>query len=198
MRYMKLWLLFIGLALNGCASAPSVSTPTSLPATATSAPTSQPSSTVAPATTTPKATLAATEMPTEAPTSEPSTLTLTPTAEPASSLLSGAFVKGEVPVSGSYTLDVANSTLTLSDDFQVVPGPDLYIILSGVGDLSLDYQTFSAQVLGAPLLRLGPLSQSAGAQTYTIPPGTGLAAYQSVVIWCDSFSVEFAAAPLLP
>jgi hypothetical protein len=112
--------------------------------------------------------------------------------------LTGTFVKGEVPVSGSYTLDVASHTLTLSDDFKTVAGPDLYVILSGVGDVSLDFHTFSAQVLEAPLLYLGPLINTAGAQTYTIPEGTGLAVYRSVVIWCGAFSVEFAAAPLRP
>lgn len=205
MRYMRFWLVSLGLAVNACTSTPVVPTATAVPATVASVPVSPPSSTVAPVTAVPAVTAVATaEMPTEPPTSESPTplggaqAATTPTAEPTPVLLTGVFVKGEVPVSGSYTLDVANNTLTLSDDFQTVPGPDLYVILSGVEDVSLDFHTFSAQVLEAPLLRLGPLMNSAGAQTYVIPAGTGLAVYQSVVIWCDAFSVEFAAAPLRP
>lgn len=203
MRYMRLWLVSIGLVLSACASTPAVPTSPPLPATATFVPVKQPSPTLAPATVVSTVTGAATTAAsTEAPTLEPSTplggAQAAPTAEPTPILLSGTFVKGEVPVSGSYTLDVANNILTLSEDFQIVPGPDLYVILSGAGDVSLDFHTFSAQVLEAPLLRLGPLMNSVGAQTYSIPTGTGLAVYQSVVIWCDAFSVEFAAALLQP
>jgi hypothetical protein len=103
-----------------------------------------------------------------------------------------------VTVNGSYTLDVANNILTLSDDFRVDPGPDLFVILSGVGDVTLPFAEFSQQALNAPLLRLGPLVSPSGAQTYRLPDGTGLAVYQSVVIWCNTYSVEFAAAPLRP
>lgn len=204
MRYMRFWLISLGLALNACTSTPLVPTETVVPGPVVSVPVSPPSPTVALATAVPTVTAATAEIPTEPPTSEPPTppgeaqTVATPTAEPTPVLLTGVFVSGEVPVSGSYTLDVANNSLTLNDDFQTVPGPDLFVILSGVGDVSLDFHTFSAQVLEAPLLRLGPLMNSAGAQTYEIPAGTGLAVYQSVVIWCDSFSVEFGAAPLRP
>lgn len=126
-----------------------------------------------------------------------------PTAQPtptsAGSLsLSGTFVKEEVPVRGSYTLDPASGQLRFSDDFTVVPGPDLYVILSGASDLTVDYVTFSRAVDGAPRLTLGALASSAGAQTYVIPAGTGLSVYRTVVVWCQSFSVAFAAAPLQP
>lgn len=217
MCYSRIFILSLGLTLTACVAVPIAPTEAPPPIVATVAQPTHPPPTLAatmavsPEAPTPGAspelpTAASTiEPPTAEPTTEPPTAEPTtepPTAEPTSAptpvLLSGAFVAGEVPVSGSYTVDVANNTLTLSNDFQVVPGPDLVVILSGVGDVSLDFHTFSAQVLQAPLLRLGPLANSAGAQTYIIPDGTGLAVYQSVVIWCDSFSVEFAAALLKP
>jgi hypothetical protein len=194
MRSQSVLMIVLGLTLAACAVTPETpvgpanTAPASLPSPTADSPTLGPpsgaTSTSLPASPAPESTIAA---PTEA-----------PTAEPTPVLLTGAFVKGEVPVSGSYTLDVAQNLLTFSDDFKVVPGPDLVVILSGVGDVSLDFHTFSAQVLEAPFLRLGPLASTLGAQTYTIPAGAGLAVYQSVVIWCDSFSVEFAAAPLRP
>ncbi len=208
MRYKKMLIVLLGLTLAACAVTPIAPTELPAPAVATSIPTSQPPATVSPST------LA----PTEAPTSEPAPATVEPTSEPAPAtvaptsepptvaptteptprLLTGTFVNGEVTVAGSYILDVDHLTLTLSDDFRVDSGPDLLVVLSGVGDLSLDWQTFSAQALSAPLLRLGALIRFTGAQTYALPPDTGLAVYQSVVIWCNTFSVEFAAASLKP
>lgn len=198
MRYMRMWLGGLALWLGACAPLPDRLEPTTLPTT--SVPAMPPASTESAATALTRPATAPATIRVDAPTETPTAIvaTVTPTAAPTRALLTGTFVKGEVPVSGSYTLDVASYTLTLSDDFQTVPGPDLYVILSGVGDTSLDFHTFSAQVLEAPLLRLGPLASPVGAQTYQIPEGTGLAVYQSVVIWCEAFSVEFAAAPLRP
>lgn len=199
MRYTRILIILMALTLTACATATIVPTDVPAPAVAT-ADSASPSATVPPATLAP-AVVDATESaiaepPTLAPTAEP------PTVEPATettlNALTGDFVNGEVSVVGSYTLDVDHLTLTLSDDFRVDAGPDLFVVLSGVGDLSLDWQTFSAQALNAPLLHLGPLTSFTGAQTYTIPAGTGLAVYQSVVIWCNTYSVEFAAAPLRP
>jgi hypothetical protein len=117
-----------------------------------------------------------------------------PTA--AAAILSGEFVKGEVSVMGGYTLDPATGTLTFRDDFGVVTGPDLYVILSGAEDLSVDYRTLSQMVVNSAKLTLAPLAQTTGAQTYRVPAGTDLSQYKTVVIWCESFSVAFAAAPL--
>lgn len=130
----------------------------------------------------------------------PATMELTtePTSESAEAMamISNAFVKEEVPVSGSFTLDPANHVLHLSDDFKVEQGPDLAIILSGATDLTLDYNAFGKTVMGTPLLNLGPLTQAAGAQDFTIPAETKLSLYNTVVVWCVTYNVAFAAAPL--
>lgn len=129
-------------------------------------------------------------------------LTAQPTAaaptESAAPALSGDFVKGEVGVAGSFTLDPGTNVLRLSDDFRIVPGPDLYVILSSAEDVTLDYQSFSQVVSSGTILYLGPLASTAGAQDYAIPAGTDLSQFKTAVIWCKSFGVEFAAARLRP
>jgi hypothetical protein len=102
----------------------------------------------------------------------------------------------EVTVGGSASLDTVGHTLQFSNDFIVLPGPDLYVILSGAADLSLDYVAFSQTVTAAPLLYLGELATVSGPQSYTIPAGTDLAQYNTLVIWCKQYSVAFAAASL--
>ncbi len=185
MRPTTIWIVLIAFVLAACSPAA-----TAEPAATSAAPTS------VPPTTAPSAD------PTDAPTESPPTaeaptptseVVAQPTAAPA--LISGVFVRGEVSVAGSYSFDPETSTLNLSDDFRVDSGPDLFVVLSAVGDLTLDFQTFSRQAKDAPLLTLGPLTSFSGAQTYSIPAGTDLSPYKSVVIWCQSFSVEFAAAP---
>jgi len=78
----------------------------------------------------------------------------------------------------------------------VVTGPDLFVILSGADDLTVDYQTLSRMVVNSAKLTLAPLARTTGAQTYSVPAGTDLSQFKTVVIWCESFSVAFAAAPL--
>jgi len=107
-----------------------------------------------------------------------------------------AFVKMEVPVTGVATLDITANIIRLSPDFTVDPGPDLYVILSGANNLSLDFQSFSRTVIDTPILYLSALASTSGEQTYTIPAGTGLAQFNTVVVWCKTYSVAFAAAPL--
>ena len=45
-------------------------------------------------------------------------------------------------------------------------------------------------------MSLGRLKGNIGAQNYEIPAGTDLAAYRSVVIYCQRFHVVFATATL--
>jgi hypothetical protein len=85
-------------------------------------------------------------------------------------LLTGAFVKEEVSVTGSYTLDPATGALTFSEDFAVVTGPDLFVILSGASDLTVDYQTFSQMVVNSPRLTLAPPSSGASHSPWRSPP----------------------------
>ncbi|MCP4333110.1 MAG: DM13 domain-containing protein, partial [Gammaproteobacteria bacterium] len=43
---------------------------------------------------------------------------------------------------------------------------------------------------------LGKLKGNIGNQNYAVPPGTNIAEYQSVVIWCELFGVLFSPAAL--
>jgi len=73
------------------------------------------------------------------------------------------------------------------EDFSVRNGPDLYVYLSPDADGYTD---------GA--LELGRLKATEGAFNYALPAGTDPTAYQSVVVWCKQFAVQFAHATLAP
>lgn len=192
MRYPKLILTLSSLALGLAACAPAPATPAILPLTqaATAAPTAtrieRATDTLVP--------------PTPVPSAEPTPLppTVEPTAVPTTTLLTGVFVPQEVLPTGSFTLDAASGVLRFSDDFKVSIGPDLYVVLSGARDVNLEYHAFSQQVLALPKLDLGQLQATSGAQAYTVPAGTDWSQYHSVVIWCQTYSVAFIAAPLNP
>lgn len=78
-------------------------------------------------------------------------------------------------------------------DFQVTNGPDLEVWLSAHPD-----PASSSDVSGNAWLGLGQLKGNVGDQAYSIPAGTDVAAYQSVVIWCEQFGVLFSPAALAP
>jgi hypothetical protein len=67
-------------------------------------------------------------------------------------------------------------------------GPDVKVVLSA--------RPHDAQESLAPgYLTLGTLKGNEGSSNYTIPGGTDLSGYKSVVIWCKRFDAVFAAAP---
>lgn len=71
-------------------------------------------------------------------------------------------------------------------------GPDVRVFLSPhppEGDDS---------IYGTDELELGPLKGNIGDQTYEVPAGVDLSQYQSVVLWCERFSVGFGVAGLTP
>lgn len=187
MRFAKFGLIGLMAVLAGCGPAAQQAAPT-LPAPAVSTqvpPTLTPTVPVVVADAPPPQTTASPEPPTAAPTES------TP-------LLSDAFRKQEVDVTGSYTLDPATGVLRFSDDFNLSQGPDLFVILSGASEVTLDYISFSKVVKDAPILYLGELASTSGGQEYAVPAGTDLSQYKSVVVWCRQYSVAFAAAPLKP
>jgi hypothetical protein len=68
-------------------------------------------------------------------------------------------------------------------------GPDVKVVLSA--------RPHDAQESLAPgYLTLGTLKGNEGSSNYTIPSGTDLSGYKSVVIWCKRFDAVFAAAPM--
>jgi hypothetical protein len=75
--------------------------------------------------------------------------------------------------------------LTLSDGFQIDPGPKVRVYLATDASAT----TFKD---------LGGLKGSKGTQQYTIAAMTNLARYDTVVFWCVPFSVSLASADLRP
>lgn len=78
-------------------------------------------------------------------------------------------------------------------DFEVTNGPDLEVWLSAHPDPER-----SADVSGNEWLALGQLRGNIGDQSYAIPEGTDISAFNSVVIWCEQFGVLFSPAALSP
>jgi hypothetical protein len=75
--------------------------------------------------------------------------------------------------------------LTLSDGFQIDPGPQVKVYLA-------------TDAGGETFEELGGLKGSKGTQQYTIPAAVSLARYDTVVFWCVPFSVSLASADLKP
>src|SRR5918996_542592 len=69
------------------------------------------------------------------------------------------------------------------ENFKVTNGPDLYVYLA------TDKST-------SDFVDLGKLKANNGNQNYEVPEGTDLTKYDTVLIWCKSFSVLFGSADL--
>ena len=182
-------------SMASSATAPNVAvtdapaTPDAPPTTATSVPpTEAATATTAPSTPTIQPTATAT----------PPTPTSPPPATPTPRLVSGAFVKEEVNVAGSYTFDPASGVIRFSPDFSMDPGIVVVVTLSGAADLTTHYSNFTREVMNSPSLVIGPLQSLSGAQEYTVPAGTDLSPYRTLVIWCQAVNVALAAAPFQP
>jgi Electron transfer DM13 len=76
------------------------------------------------------------------------------------------------------------------ENFEVINGPDLHIVLSGTAN-----PTSSADVM-VSAVDLGQIKGNIGDQNYDIPAGTDISTIQSVVVYCQPFHVIFATAPL--
>jgi hypothetical protein len=79
-------------------------------------------------------------------------------------------------------LDEGNSILRL-ENFRATNGPDLYVYLS-------------TDKSASDFVSLGRLKGNIGNQNYEIPEGTELSKYDTVLIWCRTFSVLFGSAEL--
>lgn len=69
------------------------------------------------------------------------------------------------------------------EDFRSTNGPDLYIYLS-------------TDKSNSDFVNLGRLKGNVGNQNYEIPQGIDLSKYDTVLIWCQAFSVLFGSAEL--
>jgi len=75
--------------------------------------------------------------------------------------------------------------LTLSNGFEIDPGPQVRVYLA-------------TDATGKTYKNLGSLKGSKGNQQYRIPAGVSLSRYDTVVFWCVPFSVSLASAELRP
>ncbi|MGB0572837.1 MAG: DM13 domain-containing protein [Alphaproteobacteria bacterium] len=112
-------------------------------------------------------------------------------------LAAGAFRDADSVYKGSgdaglYRLADGNHVLRL-ENLDVTNGPDLHVYLvRHPGPKS------SSDVTKGSYVDLGALKGNIGNQNYAIAPGTDLAGFASVVVWCKAFGVLFSTAPLVP
>jgi len=170
--------------VTGAPTAPVVAAlPTSTPA-ATAAP--QPTRTPAASSTGPAGSVAPSVVPSVAPSVAP---TPEPTAAPTPEPRSGEFVGADSFHTGSGTvfiLEPAPGKYVLRfEGFKVRNGPDLYVYVSMDPDGYAD---------GA--VEVNQLRATSGSFNEPLPPGVDASRIRSVVIWCKTFSVQFAHAEL--
>ena len=108
-------------------------------------------------------------------------------------LAKGEFHKAEKAGKGTatvYQLADGKRVLRLTD-FETDNGPDLHVRL-----IAADDAKDTASVAKADFVELAKLRGNKGNQNYDLPKDVDLSKYKVVSIWCNRFSVNFAAAPL--
>ena len=116
-----------------------------------------------------------------------------PGAEP-KALARGIFVDVDAVHKGKGTATVyrvGDDVVLRLDPFEVTNGTDLYVYLSGH-----PAPRNSGQLHEGAAIEVGRLKGNIGAQNYTLPAGTDLSRYRSVVVYCRRFSVVFSTAEL--
>jgi len=94
---------------------------------------------------------------------------------------------------GKGGVSLYEKALFLEADFKVGPGPAFHVYLVPKAGIRV-----SADVADTMYVDLGGLRAFEGSQRYPIPAGLDLAAYSSLVIWCERFSVLISPADLKP
>ena len=92
---------------------------------------------------------------------------------------------------GSGGVTVYDDLLHLEADFEVGPGPKFHVYL-----VPLETVTESTEVENTMFVDLGRLKAFKGSQNYSVPAGTDLSQFGSVVIWCEQFNVLISPATL--
>ena len=108
-------------------------------------------------------------------------------------LAKGEFHKAEKAGKGTatvYQLADGKRVLRLTD-FETDNGPDLHVRL-----IAADDAKDTASVAKTDHVELGQLKGNKGNQNYDLPKDVDLSKYRVVSIWCNRFSVNFAAARL--
>ncbi|MCW5688262.1 MAG: DM13 domain-containing protein [Pseudolabrys sp.] len=92
---------------------------------------------------------------------------------------------------GKGKVSVYRRAVFLEPDFEVGPGPAFHVYLVPKANVRTE-----ADVKETMFVDLGGLRAFKGSQRYPIPDGVDLSKYQSVVIWCQHFSVLISPADL--
>ena len=93
---------------------------------------------------------------------------------------------------GKGRVSVYQRAVFLEPDFEVGPGPAFHVYLVPKANVRTE-----ADVKETMFVDLGGLRAFKGSQRYPIPDGVDLSKYQSVVIWCQHFSVLISPADLM-
>ena len=104
------------------------------------------------------------------------------------------FIRVNKTLKGSVTVVVENgeTILRVSDDFRASRGPDLKIFLNPA---RVEDVTGATATNGAVLVSV--LKANKGSHDYVVPAGVDLAAFGSVLIHCEQFSVLWGGANLI-
>jgi Electron transfer DM13 len=99
----------------------------------------------------------------------------------------GSFVPGEHDISGTaHFISTAKGVVLRLERLRTTNGPDVRVYLSTLTNGQVDGRD----------LQVAPIKGNQGDQNYLLPAGTDVSKYQSVVIWCERFSVGFGHAVL--
>jgi hypothetical protein len=93
---------------------------------------------------------------------------------------------------GKGRVTVRQDSLFLAEDFEVGPGPKFHVYLVPKPTIRA-----SSDLRDQMFVDLGRLRSFKGSQRYAIPAGLDLKQYQSVIIWCEQFSVLISPADLM-
>jgi hypothetical protein len=109
-------------------------------------------------------------------------------------LIEGSFVDRSHPGSGLAKVlnDGTEQRFLRFEDFKTDNGPDLFVYLTRA-DAAADAGAFGVD---GDFVNLGRLKGNVGEQNYEIPTDVDLSEFDTVVVWCDRFSVAFTAADL--
>lgn len=92
---------------------------------------------------------------------------------------------------GKGSVSVRQDSVFLGEDFEVGPGPKFHVYLVPKAPIRT-----SGDLTGQMFVDLGRLRAFKGSQRYAIPTGLDLAKFQSVIVWCEQFSVLISPADL--
>lgn len=103
------------------------------------------------------------------------------------------FTKKKYKISGDVKIikKDGQTIIRLSDDFRTKSGPDLKLFLS---PQNVDSATGANATQGA--VKLSVLKSNRGSQDYVVPAGVDLAAFNSLLIHCEAFSVLWGGADI--